>query len=126
MKITKHLLHRPIVIVTILIISAIIITMTISDIYYTKLENEYPLLSSNEQINGILTSFKDHHNYAYIEVDSSIKRLIRPTNNTDYNPSNFTDFIAIGDKIIHEKWSTKIEIVKNDKSYNFDLFESKN
>ena len=126
MKTTKLLLRRPIVTVSILIISAISITMFISDNYYSNLENEYPLLTNNEQINVIITSFKDHHNYTYIEVDFSIKRLIRPTNNTDYNPPSFNDFIAIGDKIIHEKWSKRIEIVKNNKSYNFDLIETYN
>lgn len=123
MRLKKYLTR---IIATGITVSVIMAFMISSDIYYSKLEKEYPLLAPNEQINGTITSFKDHFDYTYIEIDSSVKRLIRPTNNNDYEPTNFSDFISNGDKIVHDKWSSKIVIVKNDVSYRFELMETFN
>lgn len=123
MKSSKSFFKRPIGIITGALIGALLITMTISDIYYSKLERDYPLLISSEQTNGTILKHKEHFDYTYIELNSSERRLIRPTENLHYTPSKFSDFIAEGDQMIYEKQSGKIQIIRDNYSYYFEFID---
>ena len=124
MKSSIPFFRRPTGIITVALVGALLILMTISDNYYSKLERDYPLLNRLEQINGIIANHKDHFDYTYIELNSSEKRLIMPTENMDYSPSKFSDFIALGDEVIYEKQFDKIQIIRDNKSYFFKLKKS--
>ena len=104
----------------------VIVTMTISDNYYSKLEKEFPLLSENELIEGTITSFKSHFGYTYVEIDSNTKRLIRPTNVGESKATEFHHFIEVGDKFLHRKSDNKIFIYRQHKTFEFLLVDKYN
>jgi hypothetical protein len=124
MKSSKPFFKRPIGIITAVLIGALIIMMAQSDIYYSKLERDYPLLSSLEQLDGIIINYKDHFEHTYIEINTGVKRHIRPTENHDYSPSKFSDFIALSDRIIFENSADQIQLIRDNRSYYFKLAES--
>lgn len=121
MKITKNFIFRPQIIISSLIIIGILITMSISDVYYTNLEKKFPLLSKNESINGKITNLKTHFDYSYLEIDLNTKKLIRPTKNEKYNPCDFNEFISVGDSFVHEEFSNEIKVIRNNTTYTFNL-----
>ena len=53
--------------------------MLISDVYYTNLSEDYPVLMEDEFLEGRITGFKVHHKHTYIELDSAKKRNIPPS-----------------------------------------------
>ena len=117
----KNFLLKPKIYIPLFFSLALIATMFISDIYYTKLEKEYPLLVKKDNVYGKITSNKDHFNYTYIEVDNKIKRLIRPIKNDNYSPAVFSDFILNGDVIKYEINKNQIEIIRAENTYFFNL-----
>ncbi len=121
MKSKKSFFKRPIGIITGVLIVGLLTAMTYSDIYYSKLERNYPLLTRLEQIEGTIVDHKDHFDYTYIVLNTSVKRLIMPTENSAYSPSKFSDFISEGDQVIYQQHSDQIEIVRGDNSYYFEF-----
>ena len=126
MKSKKPFFKRPIGIITGVLAGALLILMIVSDIYYSKLERDYPLLTRLEQIEGTINKHKAHFDYTYIELNSSVKRLIMPTANLEYSPSKFSDFIEKGDQVVFKRLSDEIQINRGKNSYFFEFIDPLN
>ena len=113
-------------IITSVVVIILIVTMTISDIYYSKLEKEFPLLDKNELVEGTITTFKSHFEYTYLEIDSNTKRLIRPTIPDKIDLKEFYNFIEIGDIFLHKKSANKVLVYRQNKEYEFLLVSQRN
>lgn len=101
------------------VVIALLITMTISDNYYSNLNENYPLLQKEELLSGKITDIKIHHKYTFIELDSSTKRLITPSFLMNKKTAYLHKTIAIGDYLVYEGHSDKITLLKDNESYNF-------
>lgn len=101
------------------VVIALLITMTISDNYYSNLNENYPLLQKEEPLSGKITGIKIHHKYTFVELDSSTKRLITPSFLMNKTPTYLHKTIAIGDYLIHEAHSDQLSVLKDDENYNF-------
>lgn len=121
MTVPQTFFRRPRNLIALVLVSLLLITMTISDIYYSGLERDYPFLTEYEYIDGTITAMKVHHKYSFIEIDSSMKRAISPTYNPAYDPYYFHELAAEGDRLIHKKWSHQIELIREGTSYLFSL-----
>jgi hypothetical protein len=53
----------------------LLLAMTISDLYYSELSENYPVLKADELIEGKITAFKVHHKHTYIELDATKKGI---------------------------------------------------
>ncbi len=101
------------------LIVSLLITMTISDIYYSDLAEKYPVLDPKEFLEGQITDLKIHHRYTFVEIDHNKKRNIPPSflyaPKTDY----FHKMIAIGDHFFHEANSTDVSLEKQGVVYKY-------
>lgn len=113
-------------IISSVVLLLLIVSMTISDRYYSKLEKEFPVLEKDELVEGIITRFKNHFEYTYLEIDSNTKRLIRPTRANDTDLIEFHDFIKVGDKFLHRKSDNRIYVFRQDEKYEFPLISQPN
>ena len=93
--------------------------MTRSDIYYSNLEENYALLQETEQIAGKVTGIIVHHKYAYLELDSSTKRLVPPSFLKSTDPTHFHKILSIGDHFVHEANSSEVMLLKDDERLRF-------
>lgn len=64
---------------------------TWSDYYYSKLRRDYPLvLSDTVAIDGVITHYEVHWKYSYITIDDTMKIVVRPTVNDNYETKYLT------------------------------------
>ncbi|MEM7369071.1 MAG: hypothetical protein AAF587_10770 [Bacteroidota bacterium] len=125
MRLSQPFLRRRKTIIVLVLASLLLITMTISDIYYSGLERDYPFLAEYEQIDGTITAMKVHHKYSFIEIDSSLKRAIVPTYNPANDPYYFHEFVTEGDRFVYKEWSRQIEIIRDGEIFLFDMKQAK-
>lgn len=97
----------------------ILIAMTISDNYYSNLEENYPILKETEAIQGKVTNMIVHHKYTYLELDSQTKRLVPPSFLKSPDPTYFCKIVSIGDYFLHEANSNEVVLLKNEEPLSF-------
>jgi hypothetical protein len=103
----------------ILLVLIILTNLSINDIYYSNLQENYPILKQTEQIEGEVTDILVHHKYAYLELDSSTKRLVPPSFLKSTDPTHFHKILSIGDHFVHEANSSEVMLLKNDERLRF-------
>lgn len=101
------------------IILLLLVAMTISDNYYSDLEEQYPVLQETERVEGKVTNIIIHHKYIYLELDGQTKRLVPPSFLKSDNPSYLHKIIAIGDHFLHESNSHEVALQQEDKRLSF-------
>ena len=101
------------------VVVVVLTNLTFNDIYYSNLQENYPILKETEQIQGRVTDIIVHHKYAYLELDSSTKRLAPPSFLKSADPTHFHKMLSIGDYFVHEANSSEVMLLKNDKRLNF-------
>ncbi|MGD1891745.1 MAG: hypothetical protein ACFB15_14290 [Cyclobacteriaceae bacterium] len=97
--------------------------MLASDSYYSRMEREYPILTRLDSLDGVITDFVVHHKHTYIQVDSTVQRLIVPTKNEQYEPEYFHKLINLGVSIVKKENSKDILLIADGKSYVFEINE---
>lgn len=99
-------------------IAALLVVMTLSDWYYSKLENEYPVLDDQMEIHGIVRHCKVHWKHAYVSLDQGQKVNIPPPESID-NDRPFHSVIEEGDSLFKTANSEKITLIRNGKRFVF-------
>jgi hypothetical protein len=102
---------------------ALATVMLASDSYYSRMEREYPILTRLDSLDGVITDFVVHHKHTYIQVDSTVQRLIVPTKNEQYEPEYFYKLINQADSIVKKENSRDILLIADGKSYVFEINE---
>jgi 3-isopropylmalate dehydratase small subunit len=100
-------------------IALLLIAMTFSDIYYSNLNKEYPLLSNLESFEGKVTDLKIHFGYTYIELDSQKRALIRPSNLKNEPKEKFHQLVKEGDFILFSDSRNEFTLKQMDKDFRF-------
>lgn len=109
---------------TVAILMLLIATvMLASDSYYSRMEREYPILTRLDSLDGTITDFVVHHKHTYIQVDSTVQRLIVPTKNEQYELGYFHELIDLGVSIVKKESSKDILLITDGKSYVFEINE---
>lgn len=103
----------------ILLVLIILTNLSINDIYYSNLQENYPILKESEQIEGKVTGIIVHHKYTFLELDSSTKRLVPPSFLKSADPTHFHKMLSIGDHFVHEANSSEVMLLKNDERLSF-------
>lgn len=101
------------------IILALLVSMTISDAYYSDMEAQYPILEKTSQLEGKVTGITVHHKYTYLELNAQTKVLVPPSFLKNDDPAYFHKIISIGDNFIHEKNSEEVSVQKGDERLSF-------
>jgi hypothetical protein len=101
------------------IVGMLLLAMTISDLYYYELSENYPVLKADELIEGRITAFKVHHKHTYVELDATKKRNIPPGFLMGSETTSFHKMIRIGDYFIHEDNSDKVTVSRGSKTYKY-------
>jgi heme/copper-type cytochrome/quinol oxidase subunit 2 len=101
------------------IILLLLVTMTISDNYYSDLEEQYPILEKTEQMEGKVTGLIIHHKYIYLELDGQTKRLVPPSLLKNADRSYLHKAITIGDHFMHAPNSEEVALRKDDDHLRF-------
>lgn len=101
------------------VIVGLLTAMTISDIYYSKMEEEYPILEQLSRLEGKVTGITIHHKYTYLELDSRTKVLVPPSFLKNENPTPLHEVIAIGDYFLHAPRSKEVMLRKHEKELTF-------
>jgi hypothetical protein len=99
------------------VILTLVIAMTISDWYYSRLENEYPVLYDKMAIRGVVKHSKVHWKHTYVSLETNVKVNIPPP--IKEGETDFYDLLETGDFLYKEAGSNKITLVKKDKEYYF-------
>jgi len=100
-------------------IVVLLITMTVSDIYYSNLNKKYPLLSNLESFDGKVTDVKIHFGYSYIELDSVDRALIRPSYLKNETKEKFHQLVKEGDFILLGDSKHEFTLTQMGKDYRF-------
>lgn len=101
------------------IIVGLLVSMTISDAYYSDMEVQYPILEKPSQVEGKVTGITVHHKYTFLELDAQTKVLVPPSFLKNEDPSYFHKTISIGDYFIHENGSEEVSLLKHQERLNF-------
>ena len=97
----------------------LLVTMTISDVYYGDLSEAYPLLLKEEFIEGTIMGIKVHHDHTYVELDTRENRQITPSYLVGHETARLSEYIAMGDHFAHEGDSDRITLTKEKETRSF-------
>lgn len=111
-KKTKLLLLAPLLIL-------LLVSMTISDNYYSNLAEQYPILQESERVEGKVTGITIHHKYVYLELDAQTRRLIPPSFLKSADPTHLHKIISIGDHFLHEANSKEVSLGEDQEHLSF-------
>ncbi len=89
----------------------------------TREWREYPILTRLDSLDGAITDFVVHHKRTYIQIDSTVQRLIVPIKNEQYQPEYFHKMINLADSIVKEENSKDILLIADGKFYVFEINE---
>lgn len=101
------------------IVGIILIVMTISDIYFSNLNEHYHLVNKSDYVKGNITGYRSHWRYVYVEIDNREKFLIRPTKSLDSLQFFLNDVIALNQSIMVSGEEGKITIDNNNQKFSF-------
>ena len=100
-------------------IIAFVAICTISDLYYSKLERDYALLTDEMPIQGVITDYRVHWKNTYITVDSTTLIQVRPIITNAPESRYFHSLVEVGDSILKRKNSDEILLKTKDTDFLF-------